>query len=103
SYDELKKMTLDFWLTSEDLPTPENRVVLTRDGQIKIYYRRNNYTAYERIKEKLKALFVKVGEMDDRFNDIHWGGYDLDVSGMSHQNGTLCFGTDPKTSVLDLH
>ena len=32
-----------------------------------------------------------------------WNGYDLDVSGMSHQNGTLRFGTDPSTSVLDLN
>ena len=32
-----------------------------------------------------------------------WAGYDLDVSAMSHQNGTLRFGTDPKTSVLDLY
>ena len=103
SYDELKKMTLDFWLTSEDLPSPENRVTLTKSGQIKINYHRNNYAAYERIKEKLKQLFVRVGEMDDRFKDIQWAGYDLDVSGMSHQNGTLRFGTDPKTSVLDLH
>jgi len=103
SYDKLKKMTLDFWLTSEDLPSPENGVTLTKNGQIKINYHRNNYTAYEKIKEKLKALFVKVGEMDHRFKDIQWAGYDLDVSGMSHQNGTLCFGSDPKTSVLDLH
>jgi len=103
TYSELKKMTLDFWLTSEDLPLPGNRVTLTKNGQIKVYYHRNNYTAYERLKEKLKALFVKVGEMDDRFKDIQWAGYDLDVSGMSHQNGTLRFGTDPKTSVLDLH
>jgi choline dehydrogenase-like flavoprotein len=46
---------------------------------------------------------VKVGERDERFKDIQWAGYDLDVSGMSHQNGTLRFGPDPKTSVLDLH
>jgi len=102
-YDELKKMTLDFWLTSEDLPSPENCVTLTKNGQIRVFYHRNNYTAYERLKEKLKQLFVKVGEMDERFKDIQWAGYDLDISGMSHQNGTLRFGTDPKTSVLDLH
>ncbi len=102
-YDELKKMTLDFWLTSEDLPSPENRVTLTKNGQIKVCYHRTNYKAYERLKEKLKELFVQVGERDDRFAAIQWAGYDLDISGMSHQNGTLRFGTDPKISVLDLH
>jgi choline dehydrogenase-like flavoprotein len=34
---------------------------------------------------------------------VKWGSYDLDVSGMSHQNGTLRFGKDPMTSVLDLN
>ncbi|HLK27229.1 MAG TPA: GMC family oxidoreductase, partial [Puia sp.] len=28
-YPELKQMTIDFWLTTEDLPSPENRVELT--------------------------------------------------------------------------
>lgn len=103
SYDELKQMTLDFWLTAEDLPSSENRVELTKEGQIKVYYTRTNYTAYERLKEKLKEVLTKVGKLDDRFADIQWAGYDLDVSGMSHQNGTLRFGNDPATSVLDLN
>jgi choline dehydrogenase-like flavoprotein len=103
SYEELKQMTLDFWITAEDLPSPENRVELTKEGQIKVHYTRTNYTAYERLKEKLKEVLAKVGELDDRFADIQWAGYDLDISGMSHQNGTMRFGTDPATSVLDLH
>lgn len=103
SYSDLKKMTIDFWLTSEDLPHPDNRVTLKKDGSIQVSYRRTNYTAYERLKEKLKEIFVKIGNLDSRFKDIQWAGYDLDISGMSHQNGTLRFGTDPQTSVLDLH
>ncbi|CAN5834544.1 GMC family oxidoreductase [soil metagenome] len=103
SYDELKQMTLDFWLTAEDLPSPENRVELTKGGQIKVHYTRTNYTAYEKLKDKLKEVLAKVGKLDDRFAGIQWAGYDLDISGMSHQNGTMRFGTDPATSVLDLH
>ncbi|HLK27648.1 MAG TPA: GMC oxidoreductase, partial [Puia sp.] len=64
---------------------------------------RTNYTAYEKLKEKLKEVFVKLGELDDKYKDIQWAGYDLDISGMSHQNGTCRFGSNPKTSVLDLH
>jgi len=103
SYEELKKMTIDFWLTSEDLPSAENRVTLTEDGKIKVYYHRTNYTAYEKLKAKLKEVFEKLGELDQRFKDIQWAGYDLDISGMSHQNGTCRFGIDPSESVLDLH
>src|SRR5258705_473395 len=44
-----------------------------------------------------------MGRNDPDYKDVKWGGYDLDISGMSHQNGTLRFGNDPKTSVLDLN
>jgi choline dehydrogenase-like flavoprotein len=103
SYEELKEMSIDFWLTAEDLPSPDNRVTLRKDGSIQVNYTRNNYTAYEKLKEKLKQIFEKLGESDSDFKDVKWGGYDLDISGMSHQNGTLRFGSDPATSVLDLN
>lgn len=103
TYEELKKMAIDFWLTAEDLPSHDNRVILKADGSIKVYYERTNYTAFEKLKEKLKNIFVQLGELDADYKDTQWGGYDLDVSGMSHQNGTLRFGVDPSTSVLDLN
>jgi choline dehydrogenase-like flavoprotein len=85
------------------LPSPDNRITLRDDGSIKVSYTRTNYTAYERLKEKLKSTFLKIGLLDDKYKDIQWAGYDLDITGMSHQNGTMRFGTDPKTSVLDLN
>jgi choline dehydrogenase-like flavoprotein len=103
TYSELKEMTIDFWLTAEDLPSPDNKVTLRKDGAIKVDYTRTNYTAFEKLKEKLKQVFVQLGEIDEDYKNVQWGGYDLDVSGMSHQNGTLRFGTDPETSVLDLN
>lgn len=102
TYDELKEMTIDFWLTAEDLPHPDNRVTLREDGGIRVSYTPTNYTAYEKLKEKLKQLFEKLGELDPGYKNTKWNGYDLDISGMSHQNGTLRFGTDPATSVLDM-
>ena len=76
---------------------------LRNDGSIQVHSTRNNYAAYERLKEKLKETFVRLGEIDPDYKDVYWNGYDLDVSGMSHQNGTMRFGTDPQTSVLNLH
>lgn len=97
--------SIDFWLTSEDLPQLENRVKLTADGKIQLIYHReqNNVEAFEQLKQKLKDLFVKLGENDPDFKEVHWAGYDLGVSGVSHQCGTLRFGNDPKTSVLDIN
>jgi len=103
SYEELKEMSIDFWLTAEDLPHADNRVTIREDGNIKINYTRTNYTAYEKLKEKLKQVFEKLGETDPAYRDVKWAGYDLDISGMSHQNGTLRFGADPQHSVLDLN
>ncbi len=102
-YTDLKQMTIDFWLTAEDLPNPGNRVTLKQDGSIKISYTRTNYPAYEKLKEKLKEVFHKLGAQDEKYKNIQWAGYDLDITGMSHQNGTLRFGIDPKNSVLDLN
>lgn len=102
-YEELKAMSIDFWLTAEDLPSPENRVLLRPDGSIQVNYQRNNYLAYERLKEKLKQVFERLGEIDPDYKDVQWGGYDLDISGMSHQNGTMRFGNDPTTCVLDIN
>ena len=34
----MAKHSLDFWLTSEDLPDPDNRVTLDRDGNIVLSY-----------------------------------------------------------------
>jgi choline dehydrogenase-like flavoprotein len=103
NYQELKESSMDFWLTSEDLPSPGNRVSLRNDGSIRVAYTRTNFTAYELLKEKLKETFVKLGEIDPDFKDTIWNGYDLDVSGVSHQNGTLRFGKDARTSVLDVN
>lgn len=43
SYAELKWMSIDFWLTSEDLPSPDNRVLL-EDGSIKVVYNHKLYS-----------------------------------------------------------
>src|SRR6266496_518151 len=103
TYSELKEMTIDFWLTAEDLPYARNCITLRNDGSIKVFYTRTNYAAYEKLKIKLKEIFAKLGEIDPDYKDTKWNGYDLDISGMSHQNGTLRFGTDPTSSVLDLN
>jgi choline dehydrogenase-like flavoprotein len=103
SYSELKEKSIDFWLTAEDLPSIDNRVTLRNDGAIKVSYTRTNYKAYQKLQDKLKEIFVKLGELDPDYKDVKWGGYDLDISGMSHQNGTLRFGKNPKASVLDLN
>jgi len=90
----------EFWLTAEDLPDPENRVTLAADGSIVLNRRPSNREAYDRLKGRLIALLDRVFAKDGGATYV---GYDLGIGGVSHQCGTLRFGTDPGTSVLDLH
>ena len=40
--DYIAKHAVDFWITSEDLPDPENRVTVNSKGAISLHYRENN-------------------------------------------------------------
>lgn len=103
SFDQLSTHSIDFWITSEDLPDYNNQVSLRADGSIKTDYTVNNREAYNRLKQKLYQILDKLAEKDPLFGNAVRVGYDLGVSGVSHQMGTLKFGTDPKTSVLDVN
>ena len=92
---------LDFWMTSEDLPNAENRVTLTTDGNIQLIYKENNLEGHNRLKKKLKWILEHTGcETHILPNNIYLGKK-IPLAGTAHQCGTLRFGTDPTTSVLD--
>src|SRR5206468_6479443 len=54
--EQMAKHSLDFWLTSEDLPDPNNRVTLDKNGGIVMSYTPNNETAHRQLIAKLKGL-----------------------------------------------
>ncbi len=95
--------TVDFFITSEDLPDPDNRVTVTKNGQIRLSYNVNNTEAYERLRKKLVSLFDFIGCEKEHLHHHTYVGPKLGISGVSHQNGTMRFGTDPDTSVLDVN
>ena len=109
--DLLAKHALSFWLTSEDLPDPNNRVTLDRDGRIVLQYTPNNQEAHARLTSKLKELMGRQSKCDVHGHDCHQGlfarnlflGDRIPLAGVAHQNGTIRFGVDPKTSALDIH
>jgi choline dehydrogenase-like flavoprotein len=105
----MAKHSLDFWLTSEDLPDPENRVTLDSVGNIVLKYQPNNVTAHERLRTTLQAAMQKQRKCSMHGDSCHVGlfgrslflGEKIPLAGVAHQNGTIRFGTDPKTSALD--
>lgn len=100
--DLMARHSLDFWLTSEDLPDPDNRVALDRDGKIVLRYRPNNLEAHERLTTRLRQLMRDVG-MSHIVPRQLFVGQRIPLAGVAHQNGTIRFGTDPATSALDIH
>ena len=53
---DLARHAMDFWLTTEDLPLPGNRVLLGRDGRIQLRYTQTNAEAHRRLIAKFKGL-----------------------------------------------
>ena len=101
--------SLDFWLTSEDLPDPNNRVTAGRDGRVVLSYKPNNEEGHKRLISKLEQLMKKQTKCAVHGHDCHEGlfarnlfaGQRIPLAGVAHQNGTIRFGRDPKTSALD--
>jgi choline dehydrogenase-like flavoprotein len=108
--DLMAKHSLDFWLTTEDLPDPNNRVTLDSDGNIVLSYKPNNEEAHKRLISKLEDLLQhKQRTCALHGRGCHEGitsrslfvGERIPLAGVAHQNGTVRFGKDPKTSALD--
>lgn len=93
--------SLDFWLTSEDLPDPENRVTLTDSGQIQLSYTENNLEGHNRLIKKLKWILRNSGCEPKLLPNHLYLGKKIPLAGTAHQCGTVRFGTDPETSALN--
>jgi choline dehydrogenase-like flavoprotein len=107
--DLMARHSLDFWLTSEDLPDPNNRVTLDSKGRIVLSYKPNNEEGHQRLIAKLKDLMKQQTKCKVHGHECHEGlfarnlyvGQRIPLAGVAHQVGTVRFGSEPKTSVLD--
>jgi choline dehydrogenase-like flavoprotein len=100
--ERVARHAIDFWLSTEDLPRPENRVTVESDGNIKLSYTETNAEAKKRLRQKLHSM---LGQLDmNPGHLLHRFAYmknDIPVAGCAHQAGTARFGTDPATSVVN--
>jgi choline dehydrogenase-like flavoprotein len=108
--EDVATHSIDWWLTVEDLPDPNNQIRV-RGDRIILDYTENNSEPYARLEQRwietLKAIacgerilpngsyFVKGGAK------TYFTGK-LPLDGVGHQVGTCKFGEDPATSVLNL-
>ena len=100
--DEMAEHAVDFWLSVEDLPEPENRVTLGKDGDVVLSYTPNNREPLEQLYHRVKKHLSHLGMRPDHLipRDVYMKN-DIPIAGCAHQAGTVRFGSDPATSVLD--
>ena len=99
-FDYMARHSIDFWLTSEDIPLPQNRISY-RDGRVFLDLEETNMQGHHRLKHKLEQICNQVDIHPYLFDRSLYLGKDVPIGGTAHQAGTMRFGTDPATSVLD--
>jgi choline dehydrogenase-like flavoprotein len=96
AYEQWVSRAVDWLAMTEDLPRPENRVTIAPGGRIRLEYRPNNTRAHARLVDEMRRILGRLGYWSPRIF-AHSAG----VKNTTHQCGTLVFGRDPRSSVLD--
>jgi choline dehydrogenase-like flavoprotein len=102
SLDRVARHAIDFWLSTEDLPNPDNRVTVDGDGKLTLSYTETNAEAKKQLYDKLRSL---LGSLDMNpghlFHRFAYMKNDIPVAGCAHQAGTARMGSDAESSVLN--
>ncbi len=102
--NDIARHSVDFWLTTEDLPDPNNRITIDKTGKLSILYTPNNQVPKQKLYEKLKSMLGSLGLHSHYLLPRHaYLKTDIPIAATAHQAGTCRFGADPATSVLDTH
>jgi choline dehydrogenase-like flavoprotein len=86
--------SIDWWLMTEDCPLPENRLVLTPGGGVRLEWRATSVRTHRKLVRKTIRMMVRAG-----YPIALWRHFGLATN--AHQASTLRFGDDPSSSVLD--
>ncbi len=86
--------SVDWWVMSEDLPDPRNRITLDSQDAIVVHWTPNNLKAHDRLMQQAKTMLRRAGYPILLSKQ-------MGIETNSHQCGTLRFGHDPAASVLD--
>jgi choline dehydrogenase-like flavoprotein len=100
--ESLAEHAVDFWLSTEDLPRPDNRVTVDADGGITLSYKPSNEVPKQKLYEKLRSMLGHLGMHPGHL--VARNAYlktEIPIAGVAHQAGTCRFGADPATSVVD--
>jgi choline dehydrogenase-like flavoprotein len=85
-FEKMAEHSIDFWLQSEDLPNPENRIYYDGD-KVVLALTQGSQEAARRLKHKLEGLLEPIGAHKHLFERNLYLGKDIPVSGTAHQAG----------------
>jgi choline dehydrogenase-like flavoprotein len=101
---DVARHSVDWWLTTEDLPVPENRVTTDSGGNVHLDYSPTNGEESDRLYGELKKILNHVGMAAHHvLRKNFYMNMAIPLAGVAHQAGTCRFGTDPASSVLDVN
>jgi choline dehydrogenase-like flavoprotein len=121
--EEVAQNSIDWWLTTEDLPDPKNQVRVAGADRIVIDYTENNSEPFARLNARWKSILQEIDRdlvaadvsrlklngsqsgLTSAATTIKTGYFEtkMPMHSLGHQVGTCKFGEDPATSVLDLN
>jgi choline dehydrogenase-like flavoprotein len=101
-FDVMARHSMDFWLSSEDLPRSENRIYYDGD-RVVLDVTEQGHEAHQRLKKKLEHHLGQTGAHSMLLERRLYLGKNIPIGGTAHQAGTARFGTDPASSVLDVN
>jgi choline dehydrogenase-like flavoprotein len=101
--DYVARHAVDFWLTTEDLPLPDNRVTIDRGRNIHLAYSDRNTEGHRRLVGRLKGMLRHLGCHETLLPNAVMRDERIPIAGVAHQCGTVRFGTDPAASALDAY
>jgi choline dehydrogenase-like flavoprotein len=104
SLDDVARHSVDLWLTTEDLPLPDNRVTVDRDGAIHLSYQPTNAKETDGLYSELKSILNKTGLAAHHvLSKNFYMDMRIPLAGTAHQAGTCRFGTERSLSVADVN
>ena len=90
--EKVANHAIDFWLSTEDLPMPENRVTVDKDGKLTLSYRATNDTPKNDLQKQLHSMLGKLHmEPDHLFHRFAYMKNEIPVAGVAHQAGTAAW------------
>ncbi len=104
SLDEVARHSVDFWLTTEDLPKPENRVTVDGDGNVHLSYTFTCSEEVDGLYAEFKTILNKTGLAAHHvLRKNFYMDMKIPIAGVAHQAGTCRFGVEASSSVADVH